>query len=820
MRTVYRLCSALLATVLLLGSFCSCSLLPTRNNNNDNSNSGNVAGSVNELDQISSKTAPAPVIPDYSGRNTMNVAVKTEIGTVSPFFAQTEAELSAASLAFARLVNTDRGGVPITQGKNGQTVDYMGTEYSYYGIADVHVEKNADGTADYSFSLREDAFFSDGTNITADDVIFSMYVLLDPSYRGYSSFGSLPIAGLNEYRSGMVSLADRIYYTEGEEVDSVASSDVRRFRDTLKTVQKSYVDGILGYIREEYSAADLRKFAGKWTDKVEADEYLCAISMVLLGYAEWQTDAEGEYTGVLITDDGAEFGCIEIFPEYSDFFTCAANSADSLLSLDEVFPEGDLESALRDAFGAEYSAFFEVMRSFGKKTESVSGITKTGMYSLTVRIERYDPSDIYGFTFFVAPLHAYGSRDAYKYTESRFGFDKGNVSAISQATTRVSSGAYCYKGEKEGAYLFERNQMYYLGCPKVRYIELRRLTDGEDSVGAISEGKYDVISRELDGQIMAQLESVNLDGEKVIAQSYGNGGYGYIGIMCDSVKISDDTSATASTSLRRALCVLLSLYSDAACDTFLPKGYTSADSPAIIGTYALPSAKAAYSLNMRGEQIYTDGMTLKQKKAAAAKTALEYFMDAGYTVNNAGTRITSAPEGGSLTFEFIMLRGEPYSAYLTEVIKNTSDALAELGITLKVEYADGVRDLENRLTEGKVQLWAYDRDLSPEPRLPLYYHTKHIPSSSGEQGENYSRISDKVLDELLLKADSAENKQSRVQLLSDAMRCVYASGAEIPLYHTNSVTLMSASLYKENIELKNTTYYYQWYDTAHIVELS
>ena len=46
--------------------------------------------------------------------------------------------------------------------------------------------------------------FSDGTQMDIDDVIFSLYVPLDPTYDGIMTLYSLPIEGLEAYRSGAV----------------------------------------------------------------------------------------------------------------------------------------------------------------------------------------------------------------------------------------------------------------------------------------------------------------------------------------------------------------------------------------------------------------------------------------------------------------------------------------------------------------------------------------------------------------------------------------------------------------------------------------
>ena len=49
--------------------------------------------------------------------------------------------------------------------------------------------------------MKNNLKFSDGTPITADDVLFNYYVLLDPKYDGNTTMYTLPIKGLAEYRN-------------------------------------------------------------------------------------------------------------------------------------------------------------------------------------------------------------------------------------------------------------------------------------------------------------------------------------------------------------------------------------------------------------------------------------------------------------------------------------------------------------------------------------------------------------------------------------------------------------------------------------------
>ena len=51
----------------------------------------------------------------------------------------------------------------------------------------------------YTFTLKDGINFSDGTPVTADDIIFTYKIYLDPTYDGASTLFNVPILGINEY---------------------------------------------------------------------------------------------------------------------------------------------------------------------------------------------------------------------------------------------------------------------------------------------------------------------------------------------------------------------------------------------------------------------------------------------------------------------------------------------------------------------------------------------------------------------------------------------------------------------------------------------
>lgn len=135
-------------------------------------------------------------------RNTLVVGTLNFDGKFSPFFYTNAYENDVLTLVNQTLLGTDREGAVVLKGIQGETRPYNGTDYTYKGIADCVVTENADGTVYYDVTLRQDVLFSDGEAMDIDDVIFSVYVALDPSYDGIMTVYSLPIEGLEDYRQG------------------------------------------------------------------------------------------------------------------------------------------------------------------------------------------------------------------------------------------------------------------------------------------------------------------------------------------------------------------------------------------------------------------------------------------------------------------------------------------------------------------------------------------------------------------------------------------------------------------------------------------
>ncbi|MCH5155320.1 MAG: hypothetical protein J1F69_01820 [Clostridiales bacterium] len=97
----------------------------------------------------------------------------------------------------------------LSSDKNGQLIanwnePCVAFEWSYVKHGDpsmVQGNDYGDYYTDYYFALKDNIKFSDGVLLTKDDVLFNMYMYLDPAYTGSNTMYSVKIDGLTEYRT-------------------------------------------------------------------------------------------------------------------------------------------------------------------------------------------------------------------------------------------------------------------------------------------------------------------------------------------------------------------------------------------------------------------------------------------------------------------------------------------------------------------------------------------------------------------------------------------------------------------------------------------
>lgn len=694
-------------------------------------------------------------------------------GKFSPFFASNADDVDVTDLTQMYLMGSDRVGNPVLNGIQGETRAYNGTDYFYDGIADIKVTENADGTVTYDFTMRDDIVFSDGEPATIDDVIFSTYVLIDPTYDGSSTLYSQPIVGMEEYRSGMDSRLNLIlaagpdgytetdWYTQ-EQYDTLWAA----FNAGGEKFAQSIVDYVLAEYGEDYGAVDFNSASNLWGfDAQDATEMWGQI-----------VDAYG-YD---ISDDGinAEIATTSI----SDFIAA------------EV---GDTWS--------DYQAGV----STGNSAPNVSGIEKTGDYTMRITASKVDATMIYQMSLLVAPLHYYGDKSLYDYDNNKFGFTKGDLSGIKAKTSApMGAGPYKLTNYANGVVYMEANPLYYKGEPAQKYLNFQQINQA-DSVSAMVAGTADITAPSFNDNTKNEVRAANSNGELVGDAITTNlidyRGYGYVGCNPNLVKVGDDPYSDASKNLRKAIMTMLSVYRDEGIDSYYGETASIINYPISNTSWAAPQVTddgyhVAYSVDVNGNDIYADGATGEARYDAALQAALGFFEAAGYTVTDG--KLTAAPAGAKLTYQ-VEIGADGTGDHPTFlVLKNASEKLATIGFTLNVKDWAQPSDLYNTYQTGVAEFWCAAWQSTADPDMFQLYHSKG--------STNYYHILSDELDELIMEGRASTDNAYRKGIYQAAMEIIMDYAVELPVYQRSECTLFSTKRVDLTTIQPDMTPYWTW----------
>ena len=691
----------------------------------------------------------------------------------SPFFAANVDDQNVATLTQINLMDVDRVGNPVLLGIQGETRTYNGTDYTYTGTSDITVTENEDGTVYYDVTLREDLVFSDGTPMDIDDVIFSMYVYMDPTYDGSATMYSLPIEGLEDYREGMSTLSALL---------AEAGEDNTDFTNWTEEQQKAFWDAV--------------------------NDGGVKFAQAIVDYVTGAVGIGSTDEGMNVADAAAQWGfSLEPDATAKDFFLAIGDQYGWSFSQMEVEAAGDPLSTLIPEEVYNYST---VGVSTGKSADHISGIQRTGDYSLRLVTTELVATAIYQLSMPIAPLSYYGDESKYDYDNNKFGFDKGDLSTVRAKTTQpMGAGPYIYKSFSNGTVYMEANPKYYKGEPKTKNLNLLE-TQEADKVTGVTAGTIDIADPSYSTEVAGQIAEYNggddtMDGSVITTRLIDYRGYGYIGISADNVKVGDDPSSQESKDLRKAIATVLAAYRDEAISSYYGSTASVINYPISNTSWAAPQVTddgytVAYSVDVDGKAIYTDGMSQEEKYDAALQAALGYFEKAGYTVKDG--KLTAAPEGAKLEYQVNIGAGGAGDHPSFLLLKNAADAFSKIGLTLTVNDLANASDLYASYQTGVAELWCAAWQASADPDMYQLYH------SSGST--NYYRINDSELDGLIEDARMSTDQTFRKGLYKAAMEIIMDWGVEVPVYQRSECYIFATERVDVSTLPQDMTPYWGW----------
>ena len=708
----------------------------------------------------------------------------------SPFFSETAYDQDVYAMTQISLLSNDRQGAIIMNGIEGETVSYNGTDYTYYGPADCEIVENADGTVDYNFTLREDITFSDGEKLTIDDVIFSMYVLCDPTYDGNSTLYAVPIQGMSEYRSGMSSRGS-VIYAAGP--DGYTATDLY--------TEEQY-NAFWDYYNNQAGAA----LAQEIVDYCKNNGYNAATDSVAACAANW---------GYTLAEDAT----VEDF--WQAILDNFGGDVDEAVSVESVGSTLDMLTIA--ALGADYQAGVQT----GESAANIAGIKKTGDYSMTVTLDKVDATAIYQLGVTIAPMHYYGDKALYDYDNNSFGFPKGDLSSVRAKTTQpMGAGPYKFVKFENGVVNFEANDLYFQGAPKTKYINFLE-TQEADKLNGVVTGTIDITDPSFSKDVVAAVESANggtLNGDVITVNTVDNLGYGYIGMCSKVMNVGGEPDSEASKNLRKAFGTIFSVYRDVAIDSYYGERASVINYPISNTSWAAPQPtddgyKVAFSVDVDGNDIYTYDMTAEQKYEAAKQAALGFFEAAGYTVEDG--KLTAAPEGAALEYE-LWIPGDGVGDHPSFMVCTlASDALKSIGMNLIINDLTNSSDLWTALDAQTVAMWAAAWGATVDPDMYQIYYADVANGGANAGGSNYMyAIADEELDQLILDARASTDQTFRKAMYKACLDIVIDWAVEIPVYQRQNAIIFSTERVNMDTVTPDITTFYGWMAEVQNIELN
>ncbi len=721
----------------------------------------------------------------------------------SPFFSETEYDQDVWVMTSLGLLNSDRQGQIIMKGIEGETHNYNGTDYTYYGPADCEIVQKDDGTVDYNFKMREDLVFSDGEKVTIDDVIFSMYVLCDPTYDGNSTLYAAPIQGMAAYRAGMTTLAKALAAAGHDNADFTYWTEEQqtKFWDNFDKGLVPFAEGIVAACVEGgmNTEGDIAGAAANWGfDGLAADATIQDFAMAI----------------------GNQYGWV-------------------FSAMEKEVGNSDALSTMMDA--DVYNDYPTTGVKTGESADSITGIKKTGDYSMTVTLDKVDATAIYQLGVTIAPLHYYGDPTQFDAENNKFGFPKGDLSSVRAKTTEpMGAGPYKFLKYEDGVVYFEANENYFLGAPKTKYLNFQQCMSDDDKLNGVITGTIDITDPTFSNDTVDAITKANngsgVDGDKVTTDTVDNLGYGYLGMSAACVNVGGEPGSDASKNLRKAFATVFSVYRDVAIESYYGERASVINYPISNTSWAAPQPtddgyKVAFSVDVNGNDIYTSGMSADERYAAALQAALGYFEAAGYTVTDG--KLTAAPAGAKLEYELqIPADGSgDHPAFM--MVSEAKKALETIGMNLIITDLSDSSGLWTGIDAHQVDMWCAAWSATVDPDMyQIYYSdvanckgdlgTGKNPYGGAAQGGSNKMycIADPELDNLIMTARESLDQSYRKTMYKACLDIVVDWAVEVPVYQRQNAIIFSTERVNMSTVTPDITTFYKWYSEIEKIELN
>ena len=729
-------------------------------------------------------------------RKTLNIGTEKLEGKFVQLCAKADGDKIVNKLTQVNLLTLDRSGRVLYHAGNMERSDYNGTEYVYHGIADIDVDYDSESDiTTYTIELRKGLAFSDGTPLTADDLVFNYYLRLQPDYDGIGDLRRYDIVGLQNY-----------YYNNSQaEEQTVSEAEIDAELASPGETVAEYIRDLISDVLHEGAE--------------EAERLWSAYQSY--GYGdnaqEFFYNTYGLDMNYNLVDKDLETVCNDVAASYGlDYRKLAENYA-----VDETYFDERVRSFVRETL-----LYQKINGADSSPVDHISGIIRLGDSVLKLKVYGYDENAVYDLLDIdVLPLHYYGDPSLYDYNAHRFGFIPGEFSISEEKLAHpLGAGPYVYDSGSFDSITFTRNELFYQGEPGAEYVNLRCVYG--EGLGYVSEGVVDIAAvagnKANYETICRQNENRELIGDALVAHDVSVLGYAYIGINADNVNVDGDPDSEASRYLRKGLATALAAFRNDAYTEYFGNSISLIEYP-VSDFYGIapkkddPAFEEAYNRDPDGNPIYAADSSTLDRYNAVIEVVRQYFELAGYTFDNEG-KLKEAPEKAPVLFGISICSDEDsFSIFPSfEVLTYAKSVLHEIGLSLDIRYVPDEENMLISLYTGTCDLWFASWYTGSDPDFAEHYQGK---GRSVGMIPNIYGIEDEELDACLAELKKTADPSEKLKLSTDIMHIVRDWAVEVPCYQLYNYYVYNARTLKVESIPKDLTAYHSWLDEIINVEV-
>lgn len=747
-------------------------------------------------------------------------------GVFNPFFYTAGADGEVVGMTQISMLGSDSTGmIAVGEDEACVVLDY---NYKTTGASE-NIDDSKSGDAKYEnyyttyqFVLKNDLKFSDGKPLTMDDVLFNLYMYLDPAYTGSTTMYSVGIKGLQRYRTQTDNIDEQEGFSEKFAVaaqnridnirswanDSTEATD--RIKADLATVRALFKEELEADWTSAQSAMDSYKDTFQFSEGWQIFFYQYGYITVQDATEDktpdninWNNmdkrdelhnkDAAVAYVlENMLGNDGLELN------DFSDkqkenvfsivtYYQTAYNALEQFEAEEITNYYKDHPATIRDISGIT-SYTLKAGESFTRTDiENGAYVQKETSYSedrevLQIVINGVDPKAIWNFGFTVAPKHYY-SAEGLKAVDSTATVNNGVafssfdfMTAVKTNQTPVGAGPYKMSDKNssenvtskssffDGSIVyFIRNEHFLLGAPKIRLLRYKVIASNQIE-NAVKTGEVHFAQTSATTEVKENLEKV----EKLNVETLDNLGYGYIGINAKFVN---------ELGVRRALMTAMNIADVRAY-------YTAAMAELIYR----PMSKLSWAYP-EGTEAYYWVEDAEEREAAIRK----YVEDEGYKLDKNG-KYAKTKNGKNATLKFTFtVAGETNDHPVYMIFKNAADFLNTIGFDITVNHDSQAL---TKLANGNLEVWGAAWSSTIDPDMFQVYHEDSTATSIRAWGYPYL-LSDQGtaeeqgiihnLSQQIELARQTTNQDERTEIYAEALDLVMDLAVELPVYQRKNL---------------------------------